>query len=84
MDGVTRGSGVAAAKALGAVATAKTLARKSRRKKPAAHVPLSYLYHVGKGNNSRLVLASLRKRPWFLPAPADAGSQRVFAWEMYR
>jgi hypothetical protein len=69
-----------------AVAATKLLARKKKATllhKTAPKPPLTYQYHVGKGNNSRLILQALRKRPWFVPKN-DSSKQRVFVWEMYR
>ena len=69
-----------------AVAATKLLARKKKATllhKLAPKPPLTYQYHVGKGNNSRLILQALRKRPWFVPKN-DSSKQRVFVWEMYR
>ena len=69
-----------------AVAATKLLARKKKATllhKTAPKPPLTYQYHVGKGNNSRLILQALRKRPWFVPRN-DSSKQRVFVWEMYR
>lgn len=53
-----------------------------------------YRYHVGRGNNSRLILAAIRRRPWLVPhrkqqhrTPPEKGRQQVpkmFVWEMYR
>jgi len=63
-----------------ALAAAKLLAKKKRT---APRPPLTYQYHVGKGNNSRLILQALRKRPWFVPKN-ESSHQRVFVWEMYR
>ena len=50
-----------------AVAATKLLARKKKATLLAPKPPLTYQYHVGKGNNSRLILQALRKRPWFVP-----------------
>ena len=65
-----------------AVAATKLLARKKKATLLAPKPPLTYQYHVGKGNNSRLILQALRKRPWFVPRN-DSSKQRVFVWEMY-
>lgn len=45
-----------------------------------------HYYVVGKGNNSRLVLAALKQRPWLVPAAERrmARGHKLFVWEMYR
>ena len=59
-----------------AVAATKLLARKKKATLLAPKPPLTYQYHVGKGNNSRLILQALRKRPWFVPRN-DSSKQRA-------
>ena len=46
----------------------------------------SYFYSVKAGNNSRLVLAALKERPWLRPQPKGTSpkQQKLFVWEMYR
>ena len=49
-------------------------ARKEEGDAPPPKPPLTYQYHVGKGNNSRLILQALRKRPWFVPKNDSSSS----------
>ena len=46
--------------------------------------PIKYKYVVCRGNNSRLLLAAMRERPWWGSVKeGDAGGCH-FLWEMYR
>ncbi|KAJ1457766.1 tubulin-tyrosine ligase family-domain-containing protein [Pelagophyceae sp. CCMP2097] len=57
------------------------------RPREAGGTPVAlYHYVINKGNNSRLILAAMRQRPWFGAAPVDASkksNRRTFHWEMY-
>lgn len=46
--------------------------------------PIRFKYVVCKGNNSRLLLAAMRERPWWGSVKEDDVAGYHFLWEMYR